>query len=195
MEKVIEVLEESLKRVFANIEEQREECTEERELRDKLCAEIAEKERLVDEIAQALPHVTGAPELVLKDRLKRADQRIEDARKSVVRANERIKDLEESNKRSLEKVKEYEYSIARLKGKAPKTIPSKVWKETACCGGWVKPLEIDGALGEQPIHGMNIKIDAQVIGDTFSVVAEGVGKSFVERMKDNISALNNAQTR
>lgn len=120
MEKVIEVLEESLKRVFANIEEQREEYAEERKLCDKLCAEIAEKERLVDEIAQALPHVTGAPELVLKDRLKRADQRIEDARKSVVRVNERIKDLEESNKRSLEKVKEYEYSIARLKGEASK---------------------------------------------------------------------------
>lgn len=141
MEKVIEVLEESLKRVFANIEEQREEYAEERKLRDKLCAEIAEKERLVDEIAQALPHVTGAPELVLKDRLKRADQRIEDARKSVVRVNERIKDLEESNKRSLEKLKEYEYSIARLKGEVPKAFPPKVWKETACCGGWVEPIE------------------------------------------------------
>lgn len=157
MEKVIEVLEESLKRVFANIEEQQEECAEERELRDKLCAEIAEKERLVDEIAQALPHVTGSPELVLKDRLKRADQRIEDARKSVVRVNERIKELEESNKRSLEKVKEYEYSIAHLKGEAPKSFPTKVWKETACCGGWVEPIETaEDVINEASKVGGNI---------------------------------------
>ena len=198
MEKVIEKLEkhiEGLKNITGGYHREIEELNGNAQEYEST---IEEKRQYIKELKKALAVTekkSDSSHQYLLDELERSRRIKERQEEYLIGVRKEIEEIEKSLQEVVEQIKDVENTINELKGKAPKTIPSKVWEETACCGGWVKPLEIDGALGEQPIHGMNIKIDAQVIGDTFSVVAEGVGKSFVERMKDNISALNNAQIR